>query len=84
MRYGTICEDMNKYEDRYKKQRLKRTFIESRRQFDKYVQRAKRNNWRQQRSELTSICKDKNEFLKRICMVRAGNERHKSIQMEVV
>jgi len=87
----TLWSDMSKSEklwlkckSRSAKCALKQEYIRQRKNFDKYVQKAKRQYWAKQQTDLMNTCNDRTNFWKTIGKVGVGNERKRNIPMEVV
>ena len=68
------------------KNALKHTYVQSRKCFDKTVQKHKRQYWREMQNKLLESCESPNtsEFWKTIGHVGLGTERNKDIPMETI
>lgn len=67
------------------KQRIRHDFVQARKEFDRNVQKAKRNYWFQQQNFLENLeCNDQKSLWKEIGKIGVGVERKKAIPMEVV
>lgn len=64
---------------------LKASFTEARREFDRHVQRAKREHWRQQQDQLAQMSHgDPKRFWKYVGQLGVAQERKKRIPMEII
>ena len=70
--------------NRVEKSMRKQAYVEKRKKFDKCVQRRKRAYWKEQQTELLNACENSGIFWKTIGKTGIGNERNKTIPMEVI
>ena len=87
-KWNSVCVAENEYlasKQLSLKSQLRKNFIDKRKDFDRCVQRAKRQYWLQSQQDLINI-NDNNpkEFWKRIGKTGIGNERQRTIPNEIV
>ena len=86
--WNTLCtheKQWLKCKDATRKRLLKTVFIESRKRFDRSVQKCKRQYWHKIQSDLLESCnKTPTEFWKTIGKIGVGNARNNKIPMEIV
>ena len=87
--WNTMCQNERKWTqctDMANKRYLKTVFIDSRKQFDRAVQRRKRQYRQETQQELLQTCNTGNtgDFWKIIGKIGMGSERNKDIPLEIV
>ena len=62
----------------------KQQYVKKRKEFDRCVQRRKRQYWVEKQNELLNACENSDIFWKTIGKTGIGNERNRTIPMEII